>query len=110
MVAAVMTNNGGDCASQIPLPIPSSLGRSPWSTLGLPRCSANIWQELVQQIKSNGMMPGVALKPRTPIEDVHPLLDGENPVEMVIVMNVESRFGGQKFILEMIDKKEIPIT
>lgn len=32
------------------------------------------WQELVQQIKSNGMRPDMALKPGTPIEDVYPLV------------------------------------
>lgn len=32
------------------------------------------WQELVQQIKSRGMKPGVALKPGTPVEEVYPLV------------------------------------
>lgn len=32
------------------------------------------WQELVKQIKSKGMRPGVALKPGTPIEEVYPLV------------------------------------
>ena len=32
------------------------------------------WQEIVQQIKSKGMRPGVALKPGTPIEEVYPLV------------------------------------
>jgi pentose-5-phosphate-3-epimerase len=35
---------------------------------------AENWQELVQQIKSKGMRPGVALKPGTPIEEVFPLV------------------------------------
>ncbi|CAL2250808.1 unnamed protein product [Prunus armeniaca] len=62
------------------------------------------WQELVQRIKSKGMKPGVALKPGTPIEDVYPLVEGENPVEMVLVMTVEPGFGGQKFMPEMMEK------
>ncbi|GMP29618.1 hypothetical protein CsSME_00004637 [Camellia sinensis var. sinensis] len=66
--------------------------------------SKDNWQELIQQIRSKGMKPGVALKPGTPVEDVYPLLDGENPVEMVLVMTVEPGFGGQKFMPEMMDK------
>ncbi|PIN03854.1 Ribulose-phosphate 3-epimerase [Handroanthus impetiginosus] len=62
------------------------------------------WQELVQKIKSKGMKPGVSLRPGTPIEEVYPLLDNENPVEMVLVMTVEPGFGGQKFMPEMMDK------
>ncbi|CAB4275425.1 unnamed protein product [Prunus armeniaca] len=65
---------------------------------------AENWQELVQRIKSKGMKPGVALKPGTPIEDVYPLVEGENPVEMVLVMTVEPGFGGQKFMPEMMEK------
>ncbi|KAH7577210.1 hypothetical protein JRO89_XS01G0221700 [Xanthoceras sorbifolium] len=62
------------------------------------------WQELVQKIKSKGMSPGVALKPGTPIEEVYPLVEAENPVEMVLVMTVEPGFGGQKFMPDMMDK------
>ncbi|KAJ8750356.1 hypothetical protein K2173_014271 [Erythroxylum novogranatense] len=62
------------------------------------------WRELVQQIKSKGMRPGLALKPGTPIEEVYPLVEDENPVEMVLVMTVEPGFGGQKFMPEMMDK------
>jgi len=53
------------------------------------------------------MRPGVALKPGTPVEDVYPLLEGENPVEMVLVMTVEPGFGGQKFMPEMMDKVRV---
>ncbi|XP_042438252.1 ribulose-phosphate 3-epimerase, cytoplasmic isoform isoform X2 [Zingiber officinale] len=62
------------------------------------------WQQLVNQIKTKGMRPGVALKPGTPIEEVYPLVEGENPVEMVLVMTVEPGFGGQKFMPETMDK------
>ncbi|XP_047311509.1 ribulose-phosphate 3-epimerase, cytoplasmic isoform-like [Impatiens glandulifera] len=66
--------------------------------------SKDNWPELVKNIKSQGMKPGVALKPGTPVEEVYPLLDGENPVEMVLVMTVEPGFGGQKFMMETMDK------
>ncbi|KAK4754682.1 hypothetical protein SAY87_002786 [Trapa incisa] len=62
------------------------------------------WQELVHRIKSKGMRPGVAVRPGTPIEEVYPLVDSENPVEMVLVMTVEPGFGGQKFMPETMDK------
>ncbi|XP_057525503.1 ribulose-phosphate 3-epimerase, cytoplasmic isoform-like [Amaranthus tricolor] len=66
--------------------------------------SKDNWQDLVEKIKSKGMRPGVALKPGTPIEEVYPLVEGHNPVEMVLVMTVEPGFGGQKFMPEMMDK------
>lgn len=66
--------------------------------------SKDNWKELVRLIKSKGMTPGVSLKPGTPIEDVFPLLEDENPVELVLVMTVEPGFGGQKFMPEMMDK------
>ncbi|KAG6716195.1 hypothetical protein I3842_04G035300 [Carya illinoinensis] len=69
--------------------------------------SRDNWQELVQNIKSKGMRPGVALKPGTPIEEVYPLIEGENPVEMVLVMTVEPGFGGQKFMPEMMEKVRV---
>ncbi|KAL0712726.1 hypothetical protein Bca4012_019704 [Brassica carinata] len=62
------------------------------------------WQELVRKIKSARMRPGVALKPGTSVEVVYLLVEGETPVEMVLVMTVEPRFGGQKFMPSMMDK------
>ncbi|KAL0381809.1 UNVERIFIED_CONTAM: protein LYK2 [Sesamum angustifolium] len=62
------------------------------------------WQELIHRIKSKGMRPGVALKPETPIEEVYPLLEAKDPVEMVLVMTAQPGFGGQKFMPDMMDK------
>lgn len=66
--------------------------------------SKDNWQELIRKIKSKGMRPGVALKPKTPIEEVYPLVESETPAEMVLVMTVEPGFGGQKFMPETMDK------
>ncbi|GAU33331.1 hypothetical protein TSUD_165950 [Trifolium subterraneum] len=66
--------------------------------------SKDNWKELIQNIKSHGMKPGVAIKPGTSVEEVYPLVEFENPVEMVLVMTVEPGFGGQKFMPEMMDK------
>ncbi|CAN1187927.1 Ribulose-phosphate 3-epimerase, cytoplasmic isoform [Linum perenne] len=63
--------------------------------------AAKNWDEIVQKIKAKGMKPGVSLKPGTPI-DLQ--IEGENPVELVLVMTVEPGFGGQKFMPEMMDK------
>lgn len=66
--------------------------------------SKDNWQELIHGIKSRGMRAGVALKPGTAIEEVYPLVDNSDPVELVLVMTVEPGFGGQKFMPEMMDK------
>lgn len=66
--------------------------------------SKDNWQELIQRIKSKGMRAGVSLKPNTSVEEVYPLVDSSNPVDMVLVMTVEPGFGGQKFMPEMMDK------
>ncbi|KAJ6815550.1 putative ribulose-phosphate 3-epimerase, cytoplasmic isoform [Iris pallida] len=66
--------------------------------------SKDNWQELIHKIKTKGMRAGVALKPGTPIEEVYPLVEYEDPVEMVLVMTVEPGFGGQKFMAQTMDK------
>ncbi|XP_056169939.1 ribulose-phosphate 3-epimerase, cytoplasmic isoform isoform X2 [Syzygium oleosum] len=65
------------------------------------------WPELVKKIKLKGMRPAVAVRPGTPIEEVYPLVEGENPVEMVLVMTVEPGFGGQKFMPETMEKVRV---
>ena len=55
----------------------------------------------ISEIKTNGMMAGVALNPSTPIcmlEDV--IAD----IDMVLLMSVNPGFGGQKFIENTINK------
>lgn len=63
-------------------------------------CKDNL-KEVLQLIKSTGVKCGAVINPDTPVEkiaDVIPLCD------MVLVMSVFPGFGGQKFILEALDK------
>ncbi len=57
--------------------------------------------ELLEEIRSQGVMAGISLRPNTPIEDVYPYLDA---CDMVLVMTVEPGFGGQKLIPKTIEK------
>ena len=57
--------------------------------------------ELLDEIRSQGVMAGVSVKPGTPIEEVYPLIDH---CDMVLVMTVEPGYGGQKLIPETIEK------
>ncbi|MBO7195768.1 MAG: ribulose-phosphate 3-epimerase [Clostridia bacterium] len=57
--------------------------------------------ELLDEIRSQGVMAGISVKPATPIEEVYTLLDH---CDMVLVMTVEPGYGGQKLIPETIEK------
>ncbi|MDQ5824443.1 MAG: ribulose-phosphate 3-epimerase [Chloroflexota bacterium] len=57
----------------------------------------------IQQIRSVGARPGVALNPATPIASLEEILEY---IEMVIVMTVNPGFGGQEFIESMLPKIE----
>lgn len=62
------------------------------------------WRDLLKSIKSAGMQAGVALRPGTAVEEIFPLVEGEEHVDMVLVMTVEPGFGGQKFMPEVMAK------
>ncbi|MGZ5254753.1 MAG: ribulose-phosphate 3-epimerase [Flavitalea sp.] len=49
----------------------------------------------IQQIRSLGMRPGVALNPHTPVSLLEDILQD---LDMVLLMSVNPGFGGQKFI------------
>lgn len=56
---------------------------------------------LIQQIRSHGIRPAIALNPHTPPEAVAYLLED---LEMVLLMSVNPGFGGQRFIESVLPK------
>ena len=63
--------------------------------------SDNDPMEVIEKIKSFGVLPAIAIKPKTPFEKVVPYLPF---IEMVLVMTVEPGFGGQSFMADMMPK------
>ncbi len=55
----------------------------------------------LEQIKEAGALPGVCLKPGTPVSAIADVLD---IVDQVLVMTVEPGFSGQKFMADMLSK------
>lgn len=54
-----------------------------------------------KQIRALGSHVGVTLKPKTPVDDVLPVLPF---VDLVLIMSVEPGFGGQQFMAGQLDK------
>ena len=50
---------------------------------------------IIELIKSCGCKAGVSIKPKTPLQDIIPIL---NKVDVVLVMSVDPGFGGQGFL------------
>ena len=57
--------------------------------------------ELINKIKNKNIRAGIAIKPKTPWEEIRSHL---HSIDQVIVMTVEPGFGGQSFIKSQIDK------
>ena len=57
--------------------------------------------ELISKIKDKDIKAGIAIKPKTPWEEIKSLL---HSIDQVIIMTVEPGFGGQSFIDNQIDK------
>ena len=62
--------------------------------------SRNLRKDL-RKIKQLGVKPGLSLNPDTPVKKILPYL---GLVDLALVMSVFPGFGGQKFIMESIDK------
>lgn len=58
-------------------------------------------EKVLAQIHEAGMKAGLAINPETPIEKIYPYV---GQAEMFLVMTVHPGFGGQKFIMETLDK------
>ena len=57
--------------------------------------------DLIELIRSQGVMAGISIKPGTPVEELYPYLD---VCDMVLIMTVEPGYGGQKLIPETLEK------
>jgi len=55
----------------------------------------------IEQIRQAGMRPAVTLNPHTPVELLEDILQD---IDMVLLMSVNPGFGGQKFIMNTLDK------
>ena len=59
------------------------------------------FSELISKIKDKNIKAGIAIKPRTPWEEIKSLL---HSIDQVIIMTVEPGFGGQSFMSSQINK------
>ena len=55
----------------------------------------------IKSIKNTGAKIGLSLKPNTPFESAQPFMD---TIDMLLIMTVEPGFGGQSFMVNMLDK------
>ena len=58
-------------------------------------------KEVINYLKQLGIKVGVSIKPKTSIDTLIPYL---SDIDLVLIMSVEPGYGGQKFIMEVVDK------
>jgi ribulose-phosphate 3-epimerase len=58
-------------------------------------------KKLAREIKDSGVKVGVSIKPKTSVEEIENLLPY---IDLVLVMTVETGFGGQSFMEDMVPK------
>ena len=56
---------------------------------------------LCRKLRSQGVMAGVSVQPKTAVKDLIPYLE---EMDVVLIMSVEPGFGGQAFMPEVLDK------
>ncbi len=59
---------------------------------------------LCRNLRKQGVMAGVSVKPQTKVEELLPYLE---EMDLVLIMSVEPGFGGQAFMPEVLDKVKI---
>jgi ribulose-phosphate 3-epimerase len=62
---------------------------------------ANDVLDTIKKIKSKNIGVGLSIKPNTPVDDLMPYL---KDASLILVMTVEPGFGGQSFMVDMMDK------
>ncbi|MBQ9744938.1 MAG: ribulose-phosphate 3-epimerase [Clostridia bacterium] len=55
----------------------------------------------IEKIKAKGIKAGISIKPKTEAEVLYPYI---KDIDMVLIMTVEPGFGGQKFMVDTMDK------
>jgi len=72
-------------------------------TIHIEAVEENEIEEVLKEIKQAGMNVGVAIKPKTNLDQLKQLLE-KQLIDMVLIMTVEPGFGGQSFMEDMMPK------
>ena len=57
--------------------------------------------DTIARIRNHGLMAGLALNPKTPLDTVLPLIEG---LDILLIMSVQAGFGGQTFLPETLPR------